>query len=724
MEQTETQLESVDAQVLDDLAARVVERLLTRGSVDGATQLAGNEAAQTALATAAPPTAARLFPPIQVRGLTIMGAEQTQATQFFKFNNQGSGAAGDNSVPLVANKTLVLRVYVSYYNLFVPGATLQVTGSVTADRISLFPPGVTPLPAPTPINAPILAMDSSAIQRGQVNATLNFLVPASSCQGLVRFQITVWDNANSAFTSAVVTQYVWFGSVPTPRVHGVLIHYTGPNASHTGNLDIAAPTGLDLVATLAPVIRVYPISGFSYTGCTVIDFNGDLTSGGGGGCGTGWNQLFNTLQNMRSTSGTSDVYVGLLPSGVPTGGVTGCGGGGVAISYINSSMVFAQEIGHAFGRAHAPCGNPGSPDPNYPTYNSYPSGSIGEFGYDVGTNTVWDPSSTYDFMSYCGPVWVSPYTYVGLMNGIAASAAAGSAERPHTQDHVTDRLHLNVRIHRGGRVELLPSFHLEGIGSDVDVERGPNSGVYLDLVTADGEVRLTHRSHFRNPHNSIHAAYFDLNEVLPWFDDVRSIVVRRGTDILGEVPVGEAPKLTLRKPKVEHGVLTIEWTAQTASAGPAAVALVRYSNDDGQTWRTVAADLTTGKHRISLDTVPGGDRCRVQVVASAGIRTVTATSEPFEVEQKESRAYLVSPREPLTVKHGEVVTLQGGGFSPDAGMTSFGDVRWMSSLDGNLGAGYELVTTSLSVGFHVITLSVPDGTGGLATATTQITVTE
>lgn len=718
MEQAEPGLTLASGEVLDDLAARVVERLLTRDSLDGVAAVDANGAAavgdRSAGATAASPTASTPIPPI----LMVVGVESTQATQFFDFNGQGSGAAADNSVPLVAHKALVLRVYINYLNVQNPTATLQVTGSVTCNRISPLPTGVTPLPAATAINSPMSAMSAGAIQRGRANATLNFLVPASSCQGQVQFQIKVWGAANAALNSPVVVQYASFGSVPPPPVHGVLIHYTGPNDSRTGNLNIPAPTRVDLLNTLAPVIGVYPIDWFYYTGWTVITFNGDLTTQ------DGWNLLFNTLLNMRSSSGTNDVYVGLLPSSVPTGGIFGYGGAGVAVSYVDAGMVFAQEIGHSFNRAHAPCGNPGNPDPNYPTYNSYPSGSIGEFGYNVGTNSVFDPSSTYDFMSYCSPVWTSPYTYIGLKNAISSSNAASSAERPHTRNHVIDRLHINVRVHRGGRIELLPSFHLFGHVPDAGIERGPASDVRCDLMSAEGKVLFSQRCHLANLHHSLDDLSYDLHEVLPWFDDVETIVFRRGSEVVGDISIGEAPKLTLCKPKLERRVLTVEWTAQATSTAPEPTCLVRYSNDDGATWRTIAADLTSGRHQVSLDTLPGGPRCRVQVVAAAAIRTATAESEPFEVETQARKAYLVNPREPVTVTLGEMVTLQGDGFSPDQGMAPFTDVRWSSSQDGNLGIGYELATSNLSVGFHIITLSVPDGAGGLATATAQVTIEE
>jgi hypothetical protein len=40
-----------------------------------------------------------------------MGIEATQAIQYFNLTGEGSGAAPDNSIRMVANKSTLLRVY-------------------------------------------------------------------------------------------------------------------------------------------------------------------------------------------------------------------------------------------------------------------------------------------------------------------------------------------------------------------------------------------------------------------------------------------------------------------------------------------------------------------------------------------------------------------------------------------------------------------------------------
>jgi hypothetical protein len=653
--------------------------------------------------------------------------------QYFAFNGQGSGVSPNNAVPLIADKMLIVRVYVDCTTFSGPPKPATVTGKLSyAGHADL-----------TPINGPIPSAPSSAINRGDPNQTLNFRVPAADCTGTVTFTAQVFDPAHPsdpASSSAPVSIMASFNTVPQVRVHGILIHYTGKDAQ-ANPTDIAAPSGLDLVNTLVYVGKTYPISGFTYTACDVVAFNGDLTVSGGGGCGTGWNQLFNTLWNMRAAttpdaSGNRDVFVGLLPAGVPTSGVSGCGGSGVAIAYIGGGSVFAQEIGHAFGRAHAPCGNPGGPDPNYPTYNSYPSASIGEFGVDTSTMQIFNPASTYDFMSYCGPVWVSPYTYVGLENSIVSGlgGAAAHPDRAGSRLVAGEYLFLNYRMHRSGKVVLLNSFRV--YTSAPPMETGEPTNVGCDLVAEDGEVLYSHRCRIINPHMDADGVYVDFHEAMRldgWKDKIHAIAFTREGTVTDTVKVDTpAPDVEItgikqvqRRPELRR----LEWRVKDAkrvagSAQHPVHFLVRYSRDGGASWRTVAADLIDPHHVVNLDLLPGGaGPCVFQVIASAGIRSSVATTEPLEVPPKPRKAYILSPAHlGMSFKQGEEVVLLGGGFSPDFETTNFEEVVWTSDRDGVVGTGYQVITHTLSPGQHRIGIDFPDGLGGEASASVFVTI--
>ncbi|HEX9131871.1 MAG TPA: hypothetical protein VF844_06240 [Ktedonobacteraceae bacterium] len=618
------------------------------------------------------------------------------------------------SLSLVAEKATILRVYPDLLGWRWLPNPASVTGTVSYAQV-----GGSSFPNLAPINGPIPAMPASAIDRGNANQTLNFLIPAANSRGQLQVTVTLFDPAhpgNPTYTSASVTFYSSFGVVPRVRIHGVLIHYTGLG------MNIPHPSGFDLINTLAYLGKTYPISGFNYTACDVVDFNGDLTVGGGGGCGTGWNQLFNMLWNMRAASGTNDVFVGLLPSGVPTSGVIGCGGGGVAIAYIGAGSVLAQEVGHAFGRQHAPCGNPGNPDPNYPTYNSYPSGSIGEYGFDSETSQVFNPATTFDFMSYCGPTWISPYTYAGLRNGIIASMASGNPERTPEVVVAHENLHLNFRVHLDGRVELLQSFHL--YGQAPSSEMGQLSPVSCHLLNAQGQITVAHHCHYNDPHQDPEGPYLEFHEIIPWDPDTGSIAFLRQGKVIHTFELeGQAPEVKMLPPKRTEkraDLMRLEWEEKHPGKNP--TYLLRYSSDGGKTWRAVAADLTDSSQVVSLEFLPGGDQCKFQVVASSGIRTALAETEPFSVPQKPRQAYILLPEPGASFMEGSAVILRGGGFSPDFETTLHADVLWSSDIDGELGVGYELVLHTLSAGQHKITLSVPDGLGGKASSSVAITV--
>jgi hypothetical protein len=276
-------------------------------------------------------------------------------------------------------------------------------------------------------------------------------------------------------------------------------------------------------------------------------------------------------------------------------------------------------------------------------------------------------------------------------------------------------------VHRDGKVELLSGFHLAG-ACPARETRVPSS-VGFDLVGAEGRIIASRRCQ-QSFHQSTDDPYTDFHETLPWVEAIRAVVFWRDGDVIHTHAVEESPpRVRVEAPRfAEHSdVAHLEWTAE-APEGAALRYLVRYSHDDGESWRAVAVGLSEPHCDVDLRQLPGGDHCRLQVVASSGIRTAVAETSPFAAAVKPGRAWILSPADGTVICEGERLELYGVGFSPDFGTANFEDMVWSSDRDGLIDFGSFTVATNLSVGRHRIGLAVPDGVGRESVARVTIEV--
>jgi hypothetical protein len=338
-----------------------------------------------------------------------------------------------------------------------------------------------------------------------------------------------------------------------------------------------------------------------------------------------------------------------------------------------------------------------------------------------------------DFMgfSYCvNPTfWTSPYRYLNFKNNIVSTFGSGAASGATSASGGRSSVwnadeaefgHLQFRLYRGGRVELRSAFHL--LRRPPPRPTGDVSEVRLELWSADETFLSTEPLQTFDGHLPDEMPFNDFVGAFPFPSELASVRVVQGGRELGRFQVAsEPPSVTIERSDVRDDTLHVHWKARAAAdAQPALAFGIRYSAD-GKRWRALAVGLKEHSFQVDLSLLPGGEECRVQVVAYAGFRTATATTPPFVRETTRRRAYIGSPRSGTELRVGELVHLVGAGHSPSHGATCADDVTWYTTELGALGRGHQL-SVELPVGRHRITLHAPDGAGGEATASVDVSV--
>lgn len=297
-------------------------------------------------------------------------------------------------------------------------------------------------------------------------------------------------------------------SAPLLRVKLVPIRYDSDGSQRVPTLDSAAQAEYERA-----LMKMYPLAKVETTVREPLAFAAAIEARG-----KGWDDVLDAVINARRADRVPDdvYYVGVFnPKETIDEYCTGACILGVApaampeeiglrvatiVGYEPRFMggTIAQELAHAMGREHAPCGDPDGPDPEFP----YSSGGIGVPGWDIFAKKLVDPSGrSKDFMSYCEPVWVSDYTFAGLFERMAAVA---KTKRPETTTGTGSGT--GTGTGRPSTTELVRSFHVGADGSmrlGPLVERLPRVGgepprASVRYEDATGHTLASHEAAFRN----------------------------------------------------------------------------------------------------------------------------------------------------------------------------------------------------------------------------------
>jgi hypothetical protein len=596
--------------------------------------------------------------------LQVDGIEVTQAIQDL-----------GHSIPLLARKRTVVRVYLSYYAT--PGITVR--GRISIRRGPTDTP-VTIASANTVVLDPAHA-GNLPIKREDAARSLNFVLPSSHItMGPLSIRLVrIRNNATNSIVNFGCEHRptVWFHRAAPIRVRVLGMRYTQSGLTHT-------PSNLDFDLVESWLRRAMPTGRVNMSRAIV-----DATSSVPFTCDSINAQL--AAIRALDVAGGSDArthYYGLVSdggffmrgcaAGIPqtpqpdtvASGPTGSANWGWDFDGSYGDWYTGHELGHTYGRRHPGfCGETQSDLDNFPFTNGQLANSSMSFaGFDVG-----DPASGlamaalpgtqwHDVMTYCDFQWLCPYTYLGVRrrladeNDLAAgpgspgagpgSGSSASGGRPDgrfpwqsqvsvqraaaSQDEVLVSVVATVNLtRRKGKIEFVnpleratPSKLLERGEATVRV-KGSDGTVLADYPI---EVKLSSELAPDEDRVGIVDAIIVVNT------DARSIELLLNNHVADTFLVGGAA------PSV--GALGVEDVGGNAVAITMRVDKkdteyqrfsIQVSTDDGQTWQTVAVGLKDPSTTVDRSQFLKGQDVRVRVLATNGLATSVVAAEAFRV---------------------------------------------------------------------------------------------
>ena len=357
------------------------------------------------------------------------------------------GQIASSEIPIVANRNALVRAFVSSDGSY----TGPVTGRLyigSGDAIE------------------VTATLAGPSTQEDLATTLNFQVHGSRIDHDTTYRIEIGQLAEQKGAApltypATDGDPIFVDSIGDKlRIALVPVRY---NADGSGRVPDTSDE--QVAAYKEAFAAMYPAPDVEITVHAPMDWSGNVSPNG-----SGWDSLLSALADLRMSEGAPpDLYYygafvpassfGAFCNGGCVAGLGMTGGAGdsyaraaIGLGYPGAMSIETalHEVGHNHGRLHAPCQTFDS-DPGYP----YAGGKTSTWGYDRSKDALFPPTAA-DIMGYCSPVWISDYTFLGLLERIRVVNQAASAYVIGGKTETYDR----VRIDADGVLHWMPPVDL------------------------------------------------------------------------------------------------------------------------------------------------------------------------------------------------------------------------------------------------------------------------
>ena len=243
----------------------------------------------------------------------------------------------------------------------------------------------------------------AAVSQGDLDASYNAVIPAEHIQPGIEFVVAADPDGSLVLTDDAESRYPAEGTVPlgvveVPPMELTIVPVLNASAPDSSIFNWVSDVTAD--SHIVSFLRwAFPFAAFEARTRETYVTSRDLTSSDGQ-----WGLVLD-LEAVRSSENGTGYYYGAALS--KTGLVRGIARLGGWVSMGKPLVTeLAHEVGHSLDLSHAPCGDAGNPDPDFP----YADGGIGAWGYDFRDGVVVNRGAA-DVMGYCHPAWISDYSY-------------------------------------------------------------------------------------------------------------------------------------------------------------------------------------------------------------------------------------------------------------------------------------------------------------------------